>query len=159
MPPMRISKSSPCSAVFTAMTAWRKGLETSEINKGWAAQSRKAMSALPFRATTPHQALQHQETLCHPHCRSSPSAPSLSTMRSSISNQAESSQHHSFEQLNKQSPVGKSRCWLTPGTKQGKDRREAFVQCLNWATPISQGHPNRVKGVFRSFSTYAAAFS
>lgn len=30
---------------------------------------------------------------------------------------------------------GKSRCWLTPGTKQAKDKREVFVQCLNWATP------------------------
>lgn len=101
------------------------------------------MSALPFRATTPQQAPQHQangrlsaETLCHANRRSSPSAPSLFAMRRSISNQAESSQHHTFEWLNEQSPVGKKQMLVDPRHKTSQGQKGGFfVQCLNWATP------------------------
>lgn len=53
LPRTRIGKSSLCSTVFTAiMRAWRKGLGTSEFNKGWAAHSKE--KRLPFRSGLPH---------------------------------------------------------------------------------------------------------
>lgn len=115
------------------------------------------MSALPFGATTPQQAPQHQangrlspETLCHPDSRSSPGAPSLFTMRSSMSAQAESSQHHAFEQLNKPSPVGKKQMLTDPMHKTSQGWDGNFCAVPELSNSISQGHHN---------STYAAAFS
>lgn len=124
------------------------------------------MSALPFRATTPQQAPQHQangrlsaETLCHANRRSSPSAPSLFAMRRSISNQAESSQHHTFEWLNEQSPMGKKQMLVDPRHKTSQGQKGGFCAVPELSNSISQGHHNRAKGIFSSFNTYTAAFS
>lgn len=55
-------------------------------------------------------------------------------MRRSILNQAESSQHHSFEGLNKHSPGGGRADGDWPRAQE-KPRREGKFLCLNRATP------------------------